>query len=653
MSILVNSASLYLSDVPISKPVSAVQIGLIGEEFIINPDKEQSKLSKLELIVAGTEEAVLMIEGSAEFLGEEVMIKAIEFGHEEIKKICGALKEFKQHLGVTSHTSTLKKSDPTIDSRVKDLMSSDVDEAYNAKDKSTQTLLIDNAYRRVVEELEGEFPEGKNDLKDSLKNLFSSKMYQLAKKKSLRVDGRSLDQVRTLDVQMSLLPKVHGSALFTRGETQAIATTTLGDKGMKQKIDGLDGLVNKRFYLQYTFPPSCVGETGRVGAPGRREIGHGNLAERALIPAIPSEEDFPYSIRTESLITESHGSSSMASVCGGCLSLMDAGVPVKEVVAGIAMGALMESVEDDIEEAIVLTDLMGIEDALGMMDFKVAGSREGISTFQLDTKCEGLTIPFMAKALEQAKIGRLHILDKMIEYGGKVKEEMPDTVPKMRTFKIESGSIGKVIGPGGKQIRAIIEDFELGNMDVGEEGEIQISGFNSTKLAEVEEFVKKLVEGGGGGGRGGGREREKKPAYEGPEPVEGETYSGKVTGVHAWGVFLEIMPGLEGLCHVSELHTERVRSCEGFVSSLGEGFDVKYLGKNDKGQLQLSRRQLMKGGERGGGGGGDRRRMGGDYPRPSNNRAGREKAGEEPETGTQMPQEEIDVIEAAISSTLE
>ncbi|GMH79807.1 hypothetical protein TrST_g3481 [Triparma strigata] len=659
MAICVNAASVYLSDVPMKKAVAGVMVGYVNETFVINPSREVMEESLLELVVAGTEDAVLMIEGAAEFLSEEIMIEAIEFGHAEIKKICVALEEFKEHLGVERYTETLEDPDPKIDSAVSSLMSSDVDAAYKASTKSEQVLMIDEAYRKVVEVLEPDFPNSKNHLKKSLKTLFEQKMYHLAKTTGGRVDGRSLSEVRPLDVRMGMLPRVHGSSLFTRGETQALATTTLGDKGMAQKIDSLDGGVGKRFYLQYTFPPSCVGETGRVGAPGRREIGHGNLAERALVPTIPSEADFPYTIRVESLITESHGSSSMASVCGGCLSLMDAGVPVKEVVAGIAMGALMENADDDIEDAIVLTDLMGIEDALGMMDFKVAGSRDGISTFQLDTKCEGLTVNFMRKALEQAKIGRIHILDAMVEYGGKVKEEMPDTVPKMRTFKIESGSIGKVIGPGGKQIRAIIEDFELGNMDVGEEGEIQISGFNATKLGEVEEFVKKLVEGGGGARGGGGREREPKKPYDGPEPVEGETYSGKVTGVHAWGVFLEIMPGLEGLCHVSELHTERVRSCEGFVSSLGEGFDVKYLGKNDKGQLQLSRKQVMDGGGGGGGGGGRGRggdrggdRGGGGRGR-ERNRSGRERAGDEPEKGVEMPQAEIDVIEAAISSTLE
>jgi polyribonucleotide nucleotidyltransferase len=372
---------------------------------------------------------------------------------------------------------------------------------------------------------------------------------------------------------------------------------------MRQKIDKIDGTEEKRFYLQYTFPPSCVGETGRVGAPGRREIGHGNLAERALVPTLPSEADFPYTIRVESLITESHGSSSMASVCGGCLALMDAGVPIKKPIAGIAMGMLLgdkEGVSD--ENALILSDILGTEDALGTMDFKVAGDREGITTFQLDIKCEGLTLETMERALEQARKGRLHILDAMEEVLPKPRETLPDTVPKIQGFEIPVDSIGKVIGPGGKQIRAVIEDFELTNMNVDDEGKIQITGYNQEKLNEAQEFVMKLI--GDGGGRGGDRggKREERIPYAGPEPVEGEVYTGKIKGIHNFGVFLEFMPGaedgsysgLEGLCHVSELAKDRVRNCEGYVKSLGvEDFDVVYLGVNNAGKRQLSRKQAL------------------------------------------------------------
>lgn len=458
------------------------------------------------------------------------------------------------------------------------------------------------------------------------------------KKTGLRVDGRKLDEVRNIDIEASFLPKVHGSALFTRGETQSIATVTLGDSGMSQKIDKIDGQAKKRFYLQYTFPPSCVGETGRVGAPGRREVGHGNLAERALEASIPDESEFPYVIRVESLITESNGSSSMASVCGGCLALMDAGVPIKSPVAGIAMGMLLDdthTISDD--NAVIVSDILGTEDGLGTMDFKVAGDRTGISTFQLDIKCEGLTIDTMARALQQAKVGRFHILDKMDAVLAQPREELPDTIPRIKTFSINQDSIGKVIGPGGKQIRAVIEDFELVNMDVQEDGTIQISSLVTEKLSQAEKFVMDLVKDGGGrggGGRGGGGGGNKRVPYAGPEPVEDVTYTGKITGIHQFGVFLEILPGaedgsypgLEGLCHVSELHTERVRNCEGFVNSMNvEELEVKYIGKNNKGKYQLSRKAVLE-----------------------EKRGGKKRATKVEEEKIEMSSDEIDVIAQAI-----
>ena len=322
---------------------------------------------------------------------------------------------------------------------------------------------------------------------------------------------------------------------------------------------------------------------------------------------MPTEKEFPYTIRVESLVTESHGSSSMASVCGGCLALMDAGVPIKNPIAGIAMGMLLDDkggVSD--KDAVILSDILGTEDALGTMDFKVAGDRNGITTFQLDIKCEGLSLETMERALEQARKGRLHILDNMDKVLSSARETLPDTVPKIAGFSVPPESIGKIIGPGGKQIRAIIEDFGLEGMNVDDDGNVQLSSFKNDKLTEAEEFVMALIAGGPGGkGRGGGGGRSERPQYAGPEPVEGETYTGKITGIHPFGVFVEFMPGaedgstpgLEGLCHVSELARERVRNCEGFVKSLNiEEMDVVYLGINDKGKRQLSRKQALEGG---------------------------------------------------------
>jgi len=619
LAITASAAALWISDVPLIKPIAGVEVGLDPEtgELFLNPTNEQMEKSPLKLIVAGTKDAVLMIEGAADFLSEAQMMEAVTFGHEAIQTICKALEDFGEVVGKPKKLDTLSTPVEGLQQRVDELMLERVDELYRMQGTKDDRSAAQSALSKaVVAELEEEYPEPENKvhIMAALKKLLSQRMFAYAKETGLRCDGRKLDEIRAIDIDAGLLPRVHGSALFTRGETQAIATATLGDSGMKQKIDTIVGLNQKRFYLQYTFPPSCVGETGRVGAPGRREVGHGNLAERALIPTLPSEQEFPYTIRVESLITESNGSSSMASVCGGALALMDAGVPIKAPVAGIAMGMLLvdtDAVSD--ENAVIVSDILGTEDALGTMDFKVAGDRNGITTFQLDIKCEGLTLETMAKALEQARAGRLHILDEMDKCLDKPRDYLPPTVPKVATFSIDSDTIGKVIGPGGKQIRAIIEDFNLSNMNVEEDGTIQISSLNATALEEARAFTENLVSGGGGRGSGRGKGGAgSKGEYVGPKPEVGTIYKGKIKGIHQFGVFVEILPGaedgstpgLEGLCHVSELHTERVRNCERFIGAMNtEELDVKLLSINERGQLQLSRKaalaELRNGGNQG------------------------------------------------------
>ncbi len=600
LAIVSSATALYLSDVPLLKPVAAVQVGMDEDgSFLLNPTNEQMAKSALHLTVAGTQDAILMIEGAADFLPEEIFLKAVQHGHDAIQILCKGIKEFGETVGITKNMETLKLPPDGLQERVDELFTAKVDEMYaTLGTKEEQGALMSALQKNVVERLEEEFPDESIAIKMAFKDLLSRRMFERAKTTGMRADGRELDAVRRIDIEAGFLPRVHGSALFTRGETQAIATATLGDSGMRQKIDKLDGLEEKRFYLQYSFPPSSVGETGRVGAPGRREVGHGNLAERALTPTLPSEEEFPYTIRVESLITESHGSSSMASVCGGCLSLMDAGVPIKKPVAGIAMGMLLGDkggLSD--ENALILSDITGTEDALGTMDFKVAGDRHGVTTFQLDIKCEGLTFETMQRALEQARQGRLHILDEMDKVLSAPRAKLPPTVPKIMSFTVPSESLGKIIGPGGKQIRAIIEDFELTNMDVKDDGKIQVSSFKAEKMKEAEEFVMNLIKGGAGGG--GKAERAK---YAGPDPVEGESYTGKITGIHPFGVFVEILPGsedgstpgLEGLVHVSELARDRIRNCEGYIKSLGvEELTVKYLGV-EKGKIRLSRKAVLE-----------------------------------------------------------
>ena len=642
LAIVASATALYLSDVPLDKPVAAVQVGMTEEgDFLVNPSHEQMDKSRLHLTVAGTADAVLMIEGAADFLPESTFIEAVKVGHDAVKVLCAGIAAFGDAVGIVKNYATIKDQPEGLQERVDELMKERVDAMFTiGGGKEAQGEVMSTLQTAVVEELAEEFPDEKIAIKGAFKDLLCRRMFARAKESGLRGDGRQTTDIRRLDMEVGFLPRVHGSALFTRGETQTVATATLGDSGMAQKIDKLDGQQQKRFYLQYTFPPSCVGETGRVGAPGRREVGHGNLAERALVPILPSEEEFPYTIRVESLITESHGSSSMASVCGGSLALMDAGVPVKSPVAGIAMGMLLgdkEGVSD--ENAIILSDITGTEDALGTMDFKVAGNREGITTFQLDIKCEGLTLETMDKALEQARQGRLHLLDEMEKVLAEPRSKLPPTVPKITSFSIPADSIGKVIGPGGKQIRAIIEDFELVNMDVNDDGNIQLSSFDQDKLTEAEEFVMALIAGGGGAKKS----REPRPQYAGPEPVEGEVYTGKITGIHPFGVFVEILPGaedgstpgLEGLVHVSELARERVRNCEGFMRSMDvEELTVMYLGK-DRGKIKLSRKAVLEG----------------KYGNGGSNKPESVNGSEVPEA--KMSQEEVDVIAQAIEGVQE
>ncbi|KAL9182652.1 hypothetical protein ACHAXT_013304 [Thalassiosira profunda] len=649
LAITASATALWLSDVPLSKPVAAAMVGYIDGQLVLNPTVEQMKHSRLNLTVAGTKDAVLMIEGAADFLSEELMVEAVSFGHEAIKVQCAGLEELAKACGKEKKYDSIQPPPEGLQAVIDEKYTAKVDEIYaGGMTKEEQSAMTSQLALSVVEEMEEEFPEEKSAVKAALKELMCRRMFLKAKSSGKRIDGRALDEVRTIDSEAGLFPRVHGSALFTRGQTQVVATATLGDKGMQQKIDRISGMEEKRFYLQYAFPPSCVGETGRVGAPGRREVGHGNLAERALIPTLPSQEDFPYTIRVESLVTESNGSSSMASVCGGCLALMDAGVPIKSPIAGIAMGMLLGDKHDVAtdENAVIVSDILGTEDALGTMDFKVAGNKEGITTFQLDIKCEGLTLETMKKALAQAKEGRLHILGEMEKALKEPRPELPATVPKVLKMKVDADSIGRVIGPGGKQIRALIEDFDLANINVEETGDIQISGFDSEKMEKAKEMVNTLTS--GGGGRGGGRSREPKAPYVGPDPEEGKTYTGKITGIHQFGVFLEILPGaedgsspgLEGLCHVSELHVERVRNCEGFIRGMNtETLEVVYLGKNKKGQHQLSRKKVLE--ERGvkgrgppGGGGGSRRPESRAPPSPK----------------PEMSKAEVDVIAQAIDA---
>jgi len=571
---------------------------------------------------------VMMIEGAADFVSEEEMMGAIDTGMEAVRAICKGLAQFAAKVQEVRGEQSLRQLIRPPNDFLFDQMQAEMGQMLHdacrtgltsKRDVYTAVFGLESTAKKIfiADKLEaGEtLPPGwEIDVKTTFKKLAAETMRIQAKTEDSRVDGRSMREVRPISVAMRPLPSsaVHGSSLFTRGETQALATVTLGDAGSRQRLETLDGEEAKRFYLQYNFPPSCVGECGRVGGIGRREIGHGNLAERGLIPVIPSEEEFPYTIRLESLITESCGSSSMGSVCAGCLALYDAGVPLKKAVAGVAMGLLLpenlkRGNEDDKaaimktmeEEAVILTDILGLEDALGTMDFKVCGDAKGISAFQLDIKCEGLSTNLLQRALEQAKEGRLHMLFHMLKAQPKPADQLAPAVPKMTTLTIPQSAIGKIIGPGGSNIRAMIEEFELTNIDIqetGSDGVVTISSKSAESNAKAEDKVRFLVQEAANFSPNapGGSKTVARARRSIPDPEVGKVYEDcTVMGVHPFGVFVELFPGKEGLVHVSELSDQRIDNVEGEFK-VGDKISVKVLALKDRaGKLRLSRKAAL------------------------------------------------------------
>jgi polyribonucleotide nucleotidyltransferase len=561
------SAALVISDIPLVKPIGAVRVGFIEGQFIVNPTNEQQKQSKLDLMLAGTEEAVLMIEGFCDFLTEDQVLEAIETGHRAIKTICKALEQWRAKVGKPKNRETLRQLPKELYHDVEAIANPLLEKALKIGEKQKREEALAEVTKAVNNHLMPENVEPKYPpqyIAYAIKDVSSRMMRRMILNENIRADGRKSTEIRFIDIEQSLLPRVHGSSLFTRGETQAVAVCTLGGASMAQRFEDLDGEGNQRFYLQYSFPPFSVGEVGRVGAPGRREVGHGKLAERALMAVIPAKEQFPYTIRLESNITESNGSSSMATVCGGCLALMDAGVPIKRPVAGIAMGLILEQ-----DRFIILSDILGIEDALGDMDFKVTGDQNGITAFQMDIKVEGITIEIMRAALKQAKDGRLHILNKMLEACPTYKSEMSRYAPRIETLQIKPSKIAVVIGPGGKQIRAIIEQTGV-QIDIDDSGLVNIA---ATDLASIEK-AKTIIHGLTA------------------EIEIGKIYTGKATSVVPFGVFVEILPGKEGLCHISEFDIIRINSLDEFIKQ-GDVVTVKVLDINERGQIKLSRKATL------------------------------------------------------------
>lgn len=560
------SAALVISEVPLIKPIAGVRVGLLNDQFIINPSVEEQKTSKLDLLLAGTEDAILMIEGYADFLTEEKIMDAIHEGHEAIKIICQKLADWQKEIGKEKNRTSLRAFPEAITTEIHSLFGEKLKSALQIKEKLEREDTISTINAAVLAHFfpVGETPRfSKANVMLGFKKIQAHHMRETILTENRRIDGRSCDQIRPIHIEMGLLPRTHGSALFTRGETQSIAVATLGGETMGLRYEDLEGDNTRKFYLQYFFPPFSVGEVGRMGAPGRREVGHGKLAERALAAVIPSQEHFPYVIRLESNITESNGSSSMASVCGGCLALMDAGVPVKHPVAGIAMGLILEG-----NRYAILSDILGAEDALGDMDFKITGNVHGITAFQLDIKVEGITTNIMKAALAQAKQGRIHILNKMIEVCPKAKNELSQYAPRIEIMQIKPSKIGIVIGPGGKQIRAIIESTGA-QIDINDSGIVSISSSNPASMAKAKEIIFNLT----------------------AEVEIGKIYTGRVVSIVPFGAFVEIF-GKEGLCHISEISHARIQNVSDVLKE-GDSIDVKVLDVNDRGQIKLSHKATL------------------------------------------------------------
>lgn len=559
------SAALSISDIPLIKPIASVRVGKVKDRLVINPTRSEQGDSSLELLLAGTEDAILMIEGSCEFFTEEELLEAIEEGHKAIKEICIRQAEWQNEIGKPKNRDSIRTLSQELIDEVDKLIADPIHKAFRIESKQEREQALGAASETALEALVKEEEEGYSrvDVMRAIKKVSANHMRKMILKENLRSDGRTPEQIRAITVEQGLLPRTHGSALFTRGETQSLAVCTLGGENAAQRYEDLDQDSTRRFYLQYSFPPFSVGEVGRMGPPGRREVGHGKLAENALRPILPNLEKFPYTIRLESNITESNGSSSMASVCGGAIAMMNAGVPIKTPVAGIAMGLILDG-----NDFVILSDILGSEDALGDMDFKVAGNEHGITAFQLDIKVEGINHNIMQAALAQAKQGRLHILKKMTDAVPEVNKHLSKYAPHIEAIQIKPSKIGVVIGPGGKQIRAITEETGV-EVDIDDSGIINIVATDRDSLEQAKQIIHDLT----------------------AEVEVGKVYKGKIVSIVPFGIFVRIF-SQEGLCHISEISTARIKDINEVVKE-GDTIEVKVLEINDRGQIKLSRKAVL------------------------------------------------------------
>ncbi|MEE9203389.1 MAG: polyribonucleotide nucleotidyltransferase [Nitrospirales bacterium] len=564
VAITAGSAALTLSHIPFSGPVAGVKIGRVNGRLVVNPDVATFDGGELQLVVAGTADAVMMVEAGANELPESVMIEAIELAHAEIKKIVEKVLELKALAGRPKRDVHVEKIAPALKDQVRQRVAGPIREAIFIPNKTARQERLDQILQEAVDTLKTEDPDRERHIKISFHELEYSEVRNMILERGSRADGRGPAEIRPITCEVGLLPRTHGSALFTRGETQSLAVATLGTTQDEQRIDALEGEYYRTFMLHYNFPPFSVGEARPLRSPGRREVGHGALAERALRPVIPGKEVFPYTLRLVSDILESNGSSSMATVCGGTLALMDAGVPIREPVAGIAMGLIKDG-----DRVVVLSDILGLEDHLGDMDFKVTGTRHGVTALQVDVKIAGITTELMRQALEQARTGRLYILERMVEALSVPRPNLSPFAPRIFTMKIKQDRIRDVIGPGGKMIRSIIAECGV-KINVEDTGEITIAAVDEQSAQKAKDMIHRLTE----------------------EVEVGKIYLGTVRKIMDFGAFVEILPGTDGLVHISQLAHRRVNAVSEEVSE-GEQILVKVLEVDRQGKIRLSRKEAM------------------------------------------------------------
>ncbi len=559
------SCALSISDIPFNGPIAGVRIGYINDEYVVNPTVKQMEESQLDLIVAGTKDAVLMVEAGANELSEQVIQEAILYGHAIIKDIIAFQDTIVAAVGLPKREIKMYAPPADLEENVRAHVTEAMREAVVNADKLEREAKIDEVKKQAAEHFAAIYPDNKKDVSYVLYKVLKETVRRMITVDKIRPDGRQLDEIRPISCEVGVLPRVHGSGLFTRGQTQVLNVTTLGAIGDKQKLDGLGVEDHKRYIHHYNFPPYSTGETRPMRGPGRREIGHGHLAERALLPVLPSETEFPYTLRLVSEVLESNGSSSMASVCGSTLSLMDAGVPIKAPVSGVAMGLVTDG-----ENFSILTDIQGMEDALGDMDFKVAGTSKGITAIQMDMKVGGISRAILSSALEQALKGRLFILDKMTQTISTPRAEMSPYAPRMITMQINPDKIRDVIGPGGKIIKKIVEDTGV-QIDIEDDGKIFIMAVDMEAGNKAVKIIEGLVR----------------------EVEVGAIYTGKVTRLMNFGAFVEILPGKDGLVHISQLARTRVAKVEDVVK-IGDEITVKVTEIDRQGRINLSRSILLK-----------------------------------------------------------